>query len=135
MNLITFRSAFIFRVVGTLTSVTIRMGFADDASATPPNNGIYFETTAGSWTGIAQSGGAQSVTSGSSTLDNLFHTFQIANDGANNVTFWDNDTLLGTLTSHIPNSAVVPFFDIQSTNSTTKTFNMDAFQFAATLVR
>jgi hypothetical protein len=137
LNGVAFRATFVFRIESPLNNITARIGFADDAGGNPPGNEIYFETTASSWTGVTRSGGASSTTSGSSTLNNSFHTFQIVNDGANNVSFWDGDTLLGTLSTNIPSTstALVPFFDIQSTNGTTKILDIDAFQFAMSVAR
>ncbi len=132
---VAFRAALIIKIENNSATTTIRMGFADDASAAPPNNGVYFENTTGTWTGVARSSSMSSTTSSSTTADNVFHTFQIVNDGANNVSFWDNDMLLGTVTSHVPGGALLPFFDIQSNNASSKSMDIDAFQFTMTVSR
>jgi Pectate lyase superfamily protein len=137
LNGVAFRATFIFRIESPLSNITARIGFTDDAGGNPPSDGIYFETTAASWTGVTRAASTSSTTSGMSALNNSFHTFQIVNDGANNVSFYDGDTLLGTLTTNIPSgsTALVPFFDIQSTNATTKTLDVDTFQFTMSVTR
>jgi hypothetical protein len=138
LSSLAFRSVFIFRAESPTGSVTIRMGFADNAASSPPSNGIYFETTTGTWMGVTRSSGTSSTVTGSA-IDNLFHTFEIRSDGVNNgvnsVTFWADGTLVGTLTANIPTVALVPFFDIQSTNATTKSLDIDAFQFTMSVTR
>lgn len=133
---VVFSSTFIARLESPTTMVKVRLGFTDDSSASTPNNGIYFETVSGNWTGTAISGGTSSSVTGSA-VDTNFHTFEIRNDGsANNITFWMDGNLVGSVAStNVPTVAVQPFFQIQSGNTSDKTLDIDAFQLTMTVLR
>src|SRR5438067_1527506 len=88
-----------------------------------------FEATAGTWEGITISGGMSSSTTGGPSLDTNFHTFEIRNDGVNDITFWYDGSSVGGLTTHIPIVALQPFFQVIAANSTNKSLDIDAFQF------
>ncbi len=134
---IAFGSVFILALdPGSLTgAVSIRAGFVDNSGSASPSNAIYFNASAGTWEGVTVSGGTSSTTTGGPTLDTNFHTLEIRNDGANNVSFWYSGTLVGTLTTHIPTVALQPFFEITATNATNKSLDIDAFQFTMSVSR
>ena len=98
-------------------------------------NGIFFDGTSGVWTGTVIASSVSNTTSGTVSFDTNFHTFEIRNDGANNIGFWIDGSQLGVLSSGIPGGALQPYFQIQSGNTADKTMDIDAFQFTMTVNR
>jgi len=122
------------------TKVGIRAGFADTVTSNPPTNGIWFEnvsgTSAANWVGNVKSGAMSTPANGTVALDTNFHTFEIRNDGVNNITFWIDGSQYGnTVTTNVPAGALQPFFQIINTEAQNKALDIDAFQFTMTVSR
>lgn len=141
---VAWSSVFIFRQdpnsTNPNTKIGIRVGFADTVTSNPPTNGIWFEnsssTFAANWAGNVKSGAMSTQANGTVALDTNFHTFEIRNDGANNITFWIDGSQYGsTVTTTIPAGALQPFFQIINTEAAAKLLDIDAFQFALTVSR
>ena len=115
------------------------MGFSDTIG-NPPSNGIFFSnvstTTAANWNGFAKIPSGSTPSGGSTPLDTVFHTFEIQNDGQNNITFWLDGAQYGsTVTSNVPAGVLQPFLQIINTEAQTKLLDIDAFQFTMTVNR
>ena len=134
LSSVPFQSVFVARLESPVSSLHARIGFTD-SPATPPTNGIFFDGTSGVWTGTTTSSTGTSTTTGTVSFDTNFHTFEIRNDGANDIGFWVDGSQLGVLNSNVPGGALQPFFQIQSGNTANKTLDIDAFQFTMTVVR
>ena len=125
--------------------ITIRMGFADNPGPNPPTNGFYFQnitgSSAGNWNGVTKVGSNSSNTGGTVALDTSFHTFEIRNDGSNNITFLIDGVQNGsviTSSGFIPTAAMQPFFQVVNTEtggSFMKLLDIDAFQLAMQVSR
>jgi hypothetical protein len=95
-----WRAVFIFAqdpsTGGASTHMSIRFGFADNPNGTPPTNGIFFQNVsvagAGTWNGFTKAAASSSSSGGGTTLNTAFNTFEIRNDGLDNIMFlinWD----------------------------------------------
>lgn len=128
--------AWSFRVrlrVGTLTNERIRMGLIDQLNedAVTPANGMYFEVintaSAGTWKCGTSSASTGTLTTSSpaQTCDSNYHDFEIRSDGAGNITFYVDGTLVATNNTNVTNSASLKFIIMQNKNTDAVAKSMD----------
>lgn len=122
---------------GSVANTIKRIGMMDNASGSPPSNGIYFEysTTAGdtTWQCVTRSGGTQTRTNSTITVaSGTWANLRVKKNGSN-VDFYVNGTLRCTNTTNIPTTIVVPVIQQQDTVTTANNdIDVDLFSLAIT---
>lgn len=82
------------------TNFIQRVGIGNSMGSEPPSSGVYFENTSvatpTTWTLVVK-GAATTTNTTSVTIDQSWHRYDIISDGANNFSFYIDDTLAGTV--------------------------------------
>ena len=121
------------------TKMVVRLGFGHGLG-NPPTDGIFFEnkstTSAGTWNGFAKTGASSTSSGGTLAMDTNFHTFEIRDDGQDNIMFLIDGQQYGSIVStNVPSSPMIPFFEIVNTEATNKLLDVDAFQLTMQVAR
>ena len=113
----------------TLNSV-IRMGWSDGVTVGTPANTISFSVTngvaAGTWYGVTRAASTEAVSQSSAqTHDAAYHVMKMICDGAGEVTWYVDDTLIATDNSNVPTEGMRIYFQMWNTDGAAKSSYLD----------
>jgi hypothetical protein len=110
-------------------------GFGDSTSTSSgSNNGIYFSyidnVNAGKWQIVCSNASTFTTTNTTIAADTSWHRYRIdVNANATSVSFYIDDVLAGTITTHIPTIAIDIFCNIINSVGASSILNLDAVTF------
>lgn len=116
-------------------NTTARIGYLNLTSASPPDNGVYFEKLDAdtTWFCVTRDGAAGPARVDTGVAVNTgFNTFRIVRT-TTGVDFYLNNVFITTMTASIPSStSVSPCFQIVNSAAAAKTLDVDYFQLMMT---
>jgi hypothetical protein len=119
-----FDTTWVLRLGSSDTDTTLRFGLGADATADPPNNGIYVEKLYAdtSWFGVTRAGAVQSR-----TADTNWHRVRIRRINGSTIGFSVDGGVEVTLTTNVPVAGVNPFFAVINQSTVSKQLDIDYF--------
>lgn len=121
------------------TQEIIRCGLMANAAADPPTDGIYFENvtaaSAANWAGVTRAASTSTTVASTTALDTSFHRFDVTSNGSGTITFYIDNTSIGTSTTNIPTGALQPACYIKNTEATAKLLDLDFFSMGLAVTR
>lgn len=116
---------------------TIQIGFQQSSTTTNSANGVFFRlnysggSTAGKWRGYCRKASSESADSAAANVTAAGGTWYylkiVVNSGATQVDYYVNDTLIGSVTTNIPNTSsnqVTPTAIVYANGSLAAVFDM-----------
>jgi hypothetical protein len=132
-----FDLTFVARLVQADGDTLCRFGLANDATANPPGDGIFFEklTSDSSWFGVTRSGGTQTRTAALRTADTAWIRGRIRRVDGSTVAFSLGEEASANATVNIPTAALQPFVAIRNSTTASKKIEVDYMDLLITGLR